>query len=123
MRWRTAMLWVAAAAIAGATLLLTSGCASMGTAYHKYVMRGQILEVTGDEVYLCIGSRDGARVGDELEVVKFSSAGGNPKAGPMFRRDKTGMVRITAIVDEHYARATIISGRAGANSVVELERH
>ncbi len=49
-------------------LFSAAGCATMESAGHKYIMRGQVLEVAGDEAYLCIGSEDGARVGQELAV-------------------------------------------------------
>jgi hypothetical protein len=111
-----------AGALAGVSLVCASGCTSLSSVYHKYVMRGQILQVTGDEAYLCIGSRDGARVGDELEVFRNTSLPGNPKFGPRFKREKIGVVRIDAIVDEHYATATIISGTAEVYSIAELER-
>ncbi|RJQ77907.1 MAG: hypothetical protein C4519_12800 [Desulfobacteraceae bacterium] len=51
--------------------IVAAGCAAMGTARHAYIMKGQILEVDGREAYLCIGSTDGARAGQEFPVYRY----------------------------------------------------
>lgn len=110
-------------------VFIVSSCASWNKAYHKYVMRGTILEVNGNGIYLCIGSNDGAKAGQVLNVYKirrspndFSSQG---KGGRMpfsrFIKNKIGSVKILEIVDEHYARASVVSGTAEKDAVVELE--
>ncbi|SPJ15894.1 conserved hypothetical protein [Syntrophobacter sp. SbD2] len=94
------------------------------SAGHKYIMRGQILDVTGDTVYLCIGSSEGAKVGQEFAVVKFVKVPNpNPAKSPAphFKREETGVVKITEIVDEHMALAKIVSGAAKVNYMVELK--
>lgn len=113
--------WIGFALLA----VLASGlgaCASMGRAYHSAIMRGSILEASGDRVYLCIGSRDGAAVGQELTVVKFVKGPLEvSRTGPSYRREGTGKVRITEIVDEHFAWAEVTAGDAAVGSLVELE--
>src|SRR5512136_144756 len=89
-------------------VLLTS-CATMGKAYHKYIMKGSIIETYDSEIYLCIGTRDGAMVGQELDVYKIRTIS---KARSTFQRVHTGKVKITEIVDEHFAQAKVISGTA-----------
>lgn len=106
-------------------LLSFAGCSSIQGAYHASIMRGQILDVSGSEVYLCIGRKDGAAVGQEFEVVRHVPSRQTTAKGShvsSFIRELTGKVRITEIVDEHYAKAVIISGRAGKYDVVELDR-
>jgi hypothetical protein len=93
--------------------------ASCATVYHGFLMKGSIIETSDSEVYLCIGSRDGASVGQELDVYKIIQR--QSKATP-FRRVLTGKVKITEIVDEHFAKATVISGKAEKNDIVELIR-
>ena len=44
-------------------LLLITSCATIEKAGHKYIMRGQVLEVSDNIAYLCIGSKDGAQIG------------------------------------------------------------
>jgi len=82
-------------------------------------MKGSIIETSDSEVYLCIGSKDGASVGQELDVYKILQT--RPKA-TLFRRVQTGKVKITEIIDEHFAKATVISGKAEKNDIVELVR-
>ena len=103
-------------------LVATAGCAAMDRTRHEYMMKGQILEVADAGVYLCIGSKDGAKVDDEFKVYKISRLSFNPKtsSSPSFKREETGTVKIIEIVDEHFAKATILTGRAEINSIVEL---
>jgi hypothetical protein len=103
-------------------IIAIAGCASLGSAGHKYVMRGQILEAAGSEVYLCIGSKDGAKEGQEYAVFRFAKEiSPNPKLPPRFRKEEKGTVKITEIVDEHYAKAKVLAGDVKVNDVVELE--
>lgn len=104
--------------------LLTTACASTsGTSttgsYHRYLMRGSIVEMTGDSVVLCIGSEDGATVGQELAVYRVERGRGS--RSPMFERVKAGRVRIVEIVNGHFARADVVDGEASPNWIVELE--
>lgn len=104
-------------------LFILTSCASLEKAGHNYIMRGKILESTGDGVYLCIGSADGATIGQELNVYRYTKVA-NPqnRAKSNFRREETGKVKITDIVDEHYAKAKILSGDAKDNYIVELHK-
>jgi hypothetical protein len=97
--------------------ILFTSCATMGKAYHKYIMKGSIIETSADGVYLCIGTKDGAKVGQELDVYKIITIS---KARSTFQRVHAGKVKITEIVDEHFAKAKIVSGTAEKNDIVEL---
>ena len=92
---------------------------SCATVYHGFIMKGSIIEASDSDVYLCIGSKDGASVGQELDVYKILET--RPQA-TFFRREHTGKVRITEIIDEHFAKAKVISGKAEKNDIVELVR-
>ena len=101
-------------------IFLMASCATMGQkVYHGFLMKGSIIEASGSEVYLCIGSKDGASVGQELDVYKIVKT--TSKVTP-FKREHTGKVKITEIVDEHFAKATVISAKAEKNDIVELAR-
>ena len=107
-----------------AIILFTAspGFASLASLAHKYIMRGQILEMNGNTAYLCIGSADGAKVGQVLNVFKFTKTSAfTPKTTIMYRRDEVGEIKITKIVDVHMAYAKVISGEASQNDVVELK--
>ena len=102
--------------------IAAAGCATMETVGHKYMMKGQILEVSDGEAYLCIGSAEGAKAGQEFLVyrhLKLPSTG-SKQASPSYKREQVGSVKITQVVDEHYARANIISGNIKVNDVAEL---
>lgn len=103
-----------------AGLFLMTSCAAIQEkpAYHRLVMKGSIIHTIDGSVYLCIGTKDGAAVGQEFDVYKITFTG-QPKH-PEFVRTKTGRVKITEIVDEHFAIASIISGTAEKNDIVEL---
>ena len=111
------------AVVAAALMAVVAGCSTMQSARHKYFMRGQVIEASGGTVYLCVGTADGAKKGQQLSAFHFV-AGRTPSsksAGPVFKREKTGTVEITEIVDEHYARAKVLSGDVNEGNLVELE--
>lgn len=103
--------------------MLTSGAAFAGDSPsigHTVFMRGQILDVKDSTILVCIGKADGASVGQELDVIHHSRVKTSPKGLSRFTREVIGKVRIDEIVDEHYAEATIIDGKASEHDSVEL---
>jgi hypothetical protein len=85
-------------------------------------MKGSIIAVSEEGVYLCIGTADGATPGQVLAVVHVTrQPGRSPKAPPRFAREYVGKVRIDEVVDEHFARATVVKGEAHEGDIVELE--
>jgi hypothetical protein len=105
-------------------IITMTGCSKMESARHEVLMKGQILEVTDNSAYLCIGSKDGAEVGDQFVVYKFTRAV-NPDSKdaphPQYDREQVGKIKITEIVDGHMAKAKILSGEVKPNYFVELE--
>ncbi len=104
--------------------IAVAGCATMKAAEHRYVMKGQILDVSDGQAYLCIGTADGAKAGQEFPVYRYVSL---PYAGPKhqfpgFKREAVGSVKVTEVVDVHYARAAILSGNIKVNDSAELGR-
>jgi len=97
-------------------LLAAMGCATLETARHEYFMRGQVLEVEDGRAYLCIGSEEGAKVGQEFTVHRYVKTGG---ARGSYRVDLVGTLKITE-VETHMAWAKIITGDVKANDVVDL---
>ena len=90
---------------------------------HKYVMRGQVLDVQDNTLVVCIWKEDGAQVGQVLNVVRHQRGPHKHKsATPNFVRKGTGKVRITSIIDDHYAEATVVDGNVKINDSVELVR-
>ena len=108
-----AMLFIAAA-----------GCATLESAEHKYIMKGQILEVSDGQAYLCIGSADGAKAGQQFPVYRYERLpfAGPKQTTPSFKRETVGEVKITQVVDVHFATATILNGDIKVNDVAEVGR-
>lgn len=95
-----------------------------GTSFkHEYMMRGQILEAETGSVVVCVGKKDGAEIGQVLDVVRHVPKSPHAKdAGPRFRKQDIGTVKITSLFDDHYARAEIVKGSPKVHDMVELER-
>lgn len=106
-------------------LLALSGTASAaeGNFLHEVLMRGQVLEQDNGSLVVCVGEADGAQVGQVLEVVRHKRlTRSNKAAGPRYRREAVGQVRITGLFDTHYAHAAVITGKPKVNDTVELVR-
>jgi hypothetical protein len=109
----------------GALILALAGTAHAGekSFKHEVLMRGQILEANSGALVVCVGEADGAKVGQILEVVRHKRVSRNAKAaGPRFRREAVGQVRITELFDTHYAEAVAVTGKPQVNDTVELIR-
>lgn len=110
--------------VAAVVLVLLAGsafiaCASLHHAHHSGLMKGSVLSAGDGRLVLCIGSRDGAAVGQELKAYEYVRSAAPRGVG--FTRRETGVVRITEIVDEHFAHASVVSGTVKENAIVELE--
>ena len=104
-------------------LLIAMGCATvwaqgpLETMRHRVFMRGQILDVEGGTAYLCLGTEQGAKVGDVLTVRRYVSIGG--ARGGRYRVDNIGTVQITEVFS-HMANAKILKGDVKVHDVVDL---
>lgn len=116
----------AAMLVIAAVLIVDEARAAAAGTYHAVTMRGSILGVNGTEVYLCIGHKDGAKAGQRFEVFNMlrhatPRSGGSGAPSASFTKQKTGVVEIIGIVDEHFARGKIVSGSANKGYIVELD--
>jgi hypothetical protein len=106
-----------------ALLLAMAGStqAAEGSFRHDVLMRGQILEAEAGSLVVCVGTRDGAEVGQLLDVIRHTRVAHQHKSpAPRFRRETVGSVRITTLFDEHYATAEVVEGEPKVNDTVEL---
>ena len=88
---------------------------------HEVLMRGQILEADANSLVVCVGTRDGAEVGQVLDVIRHTRVLHQHKSpGSRFKRETVGSVRIASLFDEHYATAEMVDGEAKVNDTVEL---
>ena len=98
--------------------LLGAQAASAAGIGHSFFMRGQIVDKDAGGMVVCIGSADGAKVGQVLEVYRIKRTHGKT---PSYGRTLTGHVTVDRIVDEHFAHAAVTDGTAAVNDVVELQ--
>ena len=106
-----------------AALLLASAMAGCvpGGIRHGWIMRGQVLALDEGVATVCIGTNDGAKVGQVLDVQHITIKPAPPKGqGATFIRSDAGKVEILDLFDGHYAHAKVLSGNPALNDVVEL---
>lgn len=104
-----------------ALLTLLVSCANTPF-YHKNFMRGQVVSVSGANAVVCIGSYNDELIGSSLNVFAIELDVGVEEGREGFRREHMGVLKIDSIINEHFARATISSGRVTKNNMVELSR-
>ncbi len=68
------------------------------------------------------GSKDGAQVGQTLEVYRVVNESRTSERGDLFKKNYIGEVVIGSIVDDHFARASVNSGDVKKHDVVELKK-
>lgn len=100
---------------------MSTGCATLQSAQHKYVMRGSVLDVTDGTAYVCLGTDQGAKVGQEFTVYRYvKTAAPAPKGQqPQYKVETVGRVKISE-TESHMANAKILNGDVKVNDVVEL---
>jgi len=121
--------------IIGVFALSSCATTSCGQKYAKgngiIAIKGSVVKVMNDKsVYLCIGSLDGAVVGQELEVWRTiygvgtdatsTISAGSVSAGEI-SESMVGKVKITKVLDDHYSVAEVISGDAKLHDIVETK--
>jgi hypothetical protein len=105
------------------TLAFVAVSASAQGIGHGYFMRGSVVGADSKGTVVCIGSADGAEVGQVLEVYKVSSHPGPNKLGtPLFHRNLVGHVRIDHVFDSHFAHVSVTDGHASKSDIVELKK-
>lgn len=110
-----------AAALALGTPATFSSALAQGL-QHSLFMRGHIVDIRDGVVTLCIGRADGASPGQVLDVARVVQTVSAPKSVPTFTRRDIGHVRIDSIVDDHFARASVVNGTPQLHDIVELRR-
>lgn len=104
-------------------VLIISTYAKAQTGLHPSLMKGSIIALEDSNVYICIGSRDGAKVGQELDVYNIGAKPMVYKGPPSFERKHTGKIRTIEVLDKHFARAILVSRKAEIAYIVELTHH
>ncbi len=100
---------------------LLAGC-SGNQMLHEYFYKGQVIGIEGDEIVLCIGSRDGAETGQNLSVYRYIYEGSITEGEEAYGKAYIGQITVNKIVNTHFARAKIISGKIKKYDVAEPVR-
>ncbi len=93
---------------------------SCATVYQGSLRKGSVIEAFDSSVYLDIESKEGVSVGQELNVYRAILYNQGQPARPASRGAQNGQVKITEILNNHLAKAAVISGRAEKGDIVEL---
>tara|TARA_R110002012_G_scaffold247657_2_gene423322 strand:- start:791 stop:1141 length:351 start_codon:yes stop_codon:yes gene_type:complete len=99
--------------------LIVSGCANSDFS-HRYLMRGQVISVTDGDIYVCVGLDDGAQVGQILESYSYVMNDDNDEGADFFKKQKTGQVRVEELVDDHFAKVSVLEGVVKKHDLVSL---
>jgi len=89
--------------------------------YHENIMRGRIVGIDKDELIVYLGSKDGAKEGQELQVYRYVWTGAVEETGKEFRVDSVGTVQIKSIFSESFARAIPTEGSVKKYDFVDLK--
>lgn len=100
---------------------LVVGCANTDF-NHEYVMRGQVVEQTAGNTVVCIGTYDGAKVGQQLSVLRFVRELAVAEGDDPYAVDNVGKVEVIEIINDHFARIRTIEGEVKVNDIVELKK-
>lgn len=112
-----------ALAMAGIAMLASVPAAAAGIG-HTLFMRGSIVAEQTEGKVVCIGSEDGATVGQVLDVYRVVQHPGpsGKGAGPTFHRQPAGHVRVDHVYDAHFAHVSVVDGAPAVHDIVELRR-
>jgi hypothetical protein len=102
-------------------LTMLSACAN-SPFFHQNFMRGQVVSLSGDTAVICIGSHETELQGKSLSVFRVVHDDGEFDGYKGFGREYVGSIVVDSIIDEHFARATVVEGQISKNDMVELAR-
>lgn len=101
--------------------IVLTGCANSNFS-HNYLMRGQVVSSSTDNMVVCLGLDDGAEVGQELTAYRFFETGNFGEGDETFERKNIGKVKIEKIINEHYAKVKVIEGNVKKHDMVQLNK-
>lgn len=101
--------------------VVLAGCANSNFS-HKYLMRGQIITSSLDNIVVCVGLDDGAKVGQVLNVYRFFDTNFSGEGDEIYEKRSIGKVKINTIINEHYAKVTVIEGNVKKHDMVQLNK-
>lgn len=76
--------------------------------------------VDDSEVVVCIGSKDGAKEGQFLNIYRVEYEAGSQNGDGGIRRQNVGELKVDSVIDEHFARAINLKGNVRKRDIVEF---
>ncbi|MBL4909640.1 MAG: hypothetical protein JKX78_06385 [Alteromonadaceae bacterium] len=101
--------------------VIVSACSNTQLS-HEYLMKGQVVSTTNNNVVVCIGSADGATVGQKLDAYRFVTGENSEEGANYFKKIRIGHVKISKIINKHFARVTVLDGDVQTNDMLELKK-
>jgi len=101
--------------------IILTGCANSDFS-HNYLMRGQVVSASPDSIIVCVGLDDGARVGQELTAYRFFETNNSGEGEETFERISVGKIKIEKIIDQHFAKITVLKGEIKKSDMVQLNK-
>jgi hypothetical protein len=101
--------------------IVITGCANSDFS-HKYLMRGQVVSTSTDNIVVCLGLDDGAEVGQILNAYRFYETNNNDEGDEIFEKREVGKVKIEKVINEHYAKVKVIEGSIYKYDLVQLNK-
>lgn len=101
-------------------IFAAANCQSVGKPYHRYLMKGKVVSAAGNEGVICIGKKDGAEVGQIWNTIKIQTQGTGKLS--KFIWVPVGSVKIVEVIDEHFAKVSVIDGKLETDYVAELQQ-
>ncbi|MGB1200273.1 MAG: hypothetical protein ACPG5R_01835 [Cognaticolwellia aestuarii] len=101
--------------------VVLAGCANSDFS-HKYLMRGQVITASSDNIVVCVGLDDGAQVGQQLIAYRFYETVSSGEGDDIYEKRNVGKVKIEKIIDEHYAKVSVIEGNIKKHDMVQLNK-
>lgn len=107
--------------VLGIFSIVLAGCANSDFS-HKYLMRGQVIAESSDNIVVCVGLNDGAEVGQELNAYRFIETNFMGEGEESYERKNIGKVKIEKLIDGHYAKVIVIEGEVKKYDMVQLDQ-
>lgn len=98
--------------------LVVTGCANSEFS-HEYLMSGQVVS-TNNEVVVCVGEANGAEVGQILTAYRIVTNDDWEEGAASFKKLDIGQVKIDKIINEHFAKVTVLTGDIKKHDMVQL---
>ncbi|TMM42402.1 hypothetical protein [Colwellia ponticola] len=101
--------------------VVLTGCANSDFS-HNYLMRGQVVSDLPNNIVVCVGLDDGAKVGQILNTYRFIMNNNYGRGTRTFTKVEKGQVIIEEIIDQHFAKVSVLKGTVNKSDMVQLNK-